>query len=185
MSSPRTERIYITGFMASGKSTVGPLLAAQLAYEFIDLDARIEAAEGKSIPEIFRVRGEQTFRSVERRELGIVSGKNRIVAATGGGAVTDPGSLAIMRGSGIMVYLEVPLDVLLRRLRGMKGRPMIAYPDGMPLDEAHLSERITSLLRVRGPLYRQSDIIVDAGLVSPVDTVAAILTLLHPLHARP
>ncbi|HEX7573818.1 MAG TPA: shikimate kinase [Bacteroidota bacterium] len=181
MNAPPALRIYITGFMGGGKSTIGPLLAARLGYEFVDIDALIEANEGKSVPEIFRERGEQDFRSLERHELGLLSTRDRIVVATGGGALTDQGSGEIIRGSGLLVYLQVPFEVLIARLRGRGGRPMIAADDGTPLGEDQLRERISSLLRTREPLYRKADVIVDAGSQSPGDTVSAILKSLGGL----
>jgi shikimate kinase len=181
MNAHPAVRTYITGFMGSGKSTVGPLLAAGLGYEFVDLDLLIEAGEGKAVPVIFREKGEQAFRLLERRELGLLSSRERIVVATGGGALTDQGSWEIMRGSGLIVYLEVPVEILVARLRGIRGRPMISAEDGTPLGDEQLRERISSLFRSREPLYRRADIVVDAGVQSPVDTVAAILKLLAVL----
>jgi shikimate kinase len=181
MTAPPALRIYITGFMGGGKSTVGPLIAASLGYEFVDLDSRIEANEGKSVPEIFRERGEQDFRSLERHELGLLSTRDRIVVATGGGALTDQGSREIIRSSGLLVYLQVPFEILIARLRGRRGRPMIAADDGTALGEEQLRERISSLLRSREPLYRRADIIVDAGSQSPALTVSAILKSLGAL----
>lgn len=185
MNPPPALRIYIAGFMGSGKSTIGPLLAASLRYEFVDLDAQIEANEGKAVPGIFRERGELDFRSLERRELGLLSTRDRIVVATGGGALTDKGSREIIRGSGLMVYLEVPVEILIARLRGRRGRPMIASDDGTPLGDEQLRERIISLFRSREPLYRRADIFVDAGFQSPVDTVSAILKSLGTLPGSP
>ena len=181
-ASDRAARIYITGFMGSGKSTVGPLLGASLGYAFIDLDTVIEAGEGKSIAEIFRGKGEQEFRALERSALRLLSARSNIVVATGGGALTDPGSLAIVRQSGLSVYLEVPVDALIARLRGRKGRPMISASDGSPLDPEELRDRITSLFLLREPVYRRADIIVDAASGSPRDTVAAILDALRVLR---
>jgi shikimate kinase len=184
MNAPPALRIYITGFMGCGKSTVGPLLAASLGAQFIDLDAVIEAKEGKTVPEIFREQGEPDFRNLERRELRLLSTRSGIVVATGGGALTDPGSWAIVQGSGVLVYLEVPLETLIARLRGRRGRPLIAAEDGTPLGDEQLRERITSLFRSREPLYRRADIIVDAGSRSPGDSVSAILASLHTLPGR-
>jgi shikimate kinase len=175
MTAPPALRIYITGFMGSGKSTVGPLIAARLGYEFVDLDALIEAHERKSVPEIFRERGEKDFRTLERHELGLLRTRERIVVATGGGALTDEGCREIILGSGLLVYLHVPPEILFARLRGRRGRPMIAADDGTPLGDEQLRERISSLLRSREPLYRQAGIVVDAGSQSPAGTVRAIL----------
>lgn len=185
MNAPRTDRfdrMYITGFMGSGKSTVGPLLAASLRYQYIDLDVVIEANEVKSISELFRERGEAGFRALERKELGIISARSGVVVSTGGGALTDAGSLSIIRESGVLVYLEVPPGILFTRLRGRTGRPMITAAGGTPLDDDQLRERIGSLLRIREPLYRRADIIVDSGTRSPGETVSAILKSLASLQ---
>lgn len=179
----RSERIFIAGFMGSGKSTIGPLLASALGRRFIDLDAVIEKKEGMSIPRIFTEKGEPAFRDMERRELLIIAGQRGVVVATGGGALTDEGSLAIVQRSGVLVYLEVSVDVLVERLRGMSGRPMIAAEDGTLLPGGKLRERVTSLLRSRENAYRLADIIVDAGALSPGGTVTAILASLRSLPA--
>jgi len=177
----RSLRVYVTGFMGSGKSTIGPLLASALGRRFIDLDAAIEEKEKTAIPRIFTEKGEPAFRALERRELLLLSAQSGIVVATGGGALTDPGSLDIVRQSGILVYLEVSVDTLVGRLRGMRGRPMIAAEDGSVLPEGELRERVSALLLARESAYRLADIIVDAGALSPGDTVSAILISLRSL----
>jgi shikimate kinase len=174
--------MYITGFMGSGKSTIGPLLAGSLAYRFVDLDLAVAAREGKDIPAIFRERGESEFRAMERDELLRLSTESGIVVATGGGTLGDPGSLAIVRGSGALVYLEVSPETLITRLRGMRGRPMIAADDGAPLDDQRLRGRIDALLLVREPVYRLADITVDAGSRTPGEIVASILESLRSLR---
>ena len=178
----RPGRIFITGFMGSGKSTIGPLLASALGVRFIDLDTVIEEKEGMAIPRIFMEKGEPAFRALERRELLLLSAQNGIVVAAGGGALPDPVSLAIVQRSGVLVYLEVSVDVLVGRLRGISGRPMIAAEDGSLLPDGKLRDRITSLLRSRENAYRMADIIVDAGAQSPAGTVSAIMASLRPLR---
>ncbi len=178
----RSVRIFITGFMGSGKSTIGPLLASALGRRFIDLDSVIEEKEGMAISRIFMEKGEPGFRRLERRELLLLSVQSGIVVATGGGALTDPGSLAIVQRSGVLVYLEISVDALVRRLRGMRGRPMIAAEDGSLLPDEQLRDRVTSLLRSRESAYRLADVIVDAGALSPAGTVSAILAALRSLR---
>jgi shikimate kinase len=129
-------------------------------------------------------KGEPAFRDLERRELLRISEQSGIVVATGGGALTDPGSLAIVRRSGLLVYLEVSVDTLAGRLRGMSGRPMIAAEDGSLLPDGKLRDRITSLLRSRESAYLKADVIVDAGAQSPEGTVSAIVASLRPLRAE-
>ncbi len=185
MNSPPSERparIYITGFMGSGKSTIGPLLAGRVAHRFVDLDLSVAEREGKEIPAIFRESGEREFRAMERRELLRLSTQSGIVVATGGGTLSDPESLAIVRGSGVLVYLEVSSGTLISRLHGMRGRPMIAADDGAPLDDDMLRERIASLLVLREPVYRLADITVDADSRTPGEIVSAILDSLRFLR---
>ena len=177
-------RIYITGFMGSGKSTVGPLLADALGYEFVDLDAVIEAKEGQTIPGIFRQRGEQEFRAIERREVTLLAAREKIVVATGGGALTSPATLSALRASGILVYLRVPVEALFERLRGVKGRPMIADGSGGALGDDDLRARISGLLDARERLYLEADITVDAAGQTPGETAAAIRAALTQGQAR-
>ncbi|HUI08909.1 MAG TPA: shikimate kinase [Bacteroidota bacterium] len=173
------ERIYITGFMGSGKSTVGPLLARGLGYQFIDLDAVIEEKEGRSIPELFDARGESEFRAIEQRELALLEVRERIVVATGGGALTNPSTLDVVRRSGTLLYLNVDQETLFKRLRGVRGRPMISDASGRPLSDDALRERIKSLFAEREPLYKSADIVVDGTSLTPEATVTSILTSLR------
>jgi len=172
-------RIFITGFMGSGKSTVGPLLARALGYEFVDLDAVIESKEGRTIPDIFSGRGEEAFRAIELREITLLGAREKIVVATGGGALTRGATLDALRGSGILVYLRVPAETLFERLRGVKGRPMIADTSGGSLDDDALRARISALLAVREPFYSRAHITVDAASQTPGQTSLAILRSLH------
>jgi shikimate kinase len=169
--------------MGSGKSTVGPLLADALGYEFVDLDAVIESKEGRTIPEIFTERGEKEFRAFEQRELALLETRERIVVAAGGGALTNPATLSALRRAGLLLYLRVPAETLFDRLRGVRGRPMISGASGLPLDDDALRGRIIELLAAREQSYRESDIVVDAAGQSPAETVAAVLAALNSRQA--
>jgi len=177
----RASRVYLTGFMGSGKSTVGPLLARALGFEFIDLDAVIEEKEGTTIPGIFSVRGEKEFRGIERRELALLGARGNMVVATGGGMLTDAASFDLVRSSGVLVYLRVSPGVLFERLRGVHGRPMISDAAGTPLPEHELRARIETLLSTRERNYLQAHIVVDTAGQSPADTVTSIVAALERL----
>jgi shikimate kinase len=158
----RRERVYVTGFMGSGKSTVGPILANAIGYEFVDLDRSIEIAEDLTIGEIFQSRGESFFRAREEEFLARYSRQSRLVVALGGGTLVDPVSFRIVASTGILLYLRVPPDLLMTRLRHRTDRPLLMDVDGQGLPEQRLRERIKQLYLSREPLYRQADVIVDA-----------------------
>src|SRR5262245_10307958 len=109
---PRRARpnVFLVGFMASGKSTVGRRLARLLDRRFVDTDAEIERAAGRSIRSIFARQGEKAFRRMEERAVTSASRLKDAVVAVGGGAVLHPASVARMRRSGRVIYLAVSAD---------------------------------------------------------------------------
>jgi shikimate kinase len=123
------KNIYLCGFMGCGKSTVGPALARLLNREFIDFDAYIEKQAGKKVRDIFRENGEQYFRSLEHAAANKISGMNGIVAATGGGTVLSAENVKVLKSSGVIVLIDVPLDVIAKRLEGDSSRPLLQKPD--------------------------------------------------------
>jgi shikimate kinase len=177
----RNRRIYIAGFMASGKSTVGPILANTLGFDFVDLDVRIAAAEGKSVREIFNNHGEAYFRQRERDEVGALSRREHVVVSLGGGTLLDPGSMEIVTTTGILIYLKVAAEIVLRRLRNKTDRPMVLGPDGNRLSEEELRQRILTLLAQREPLYARADVTVQADQEHLGLTVDRLVHALMPL----
>ena len=147
-------RILLVGFMASGKSTVGPLLAARLGWFFLDLDAVVSEEVGLRISEIFELRGEAFFREREHAAACRVLARDRCVLATGGGWPTVPGRLEDLDPSTASVWLDVPVEELLRRIRSSPGRrPLLEGPD--------LEARVRELVRDRLPFYRRAALTVD------------------------
>jgi Shikimate kinase len=118
-------RIFLVGFMCSGKSTVGKLLADRLGYTFWDIDQVIEEREGKSIEEIFRDEGEGYFRSLERKVLEEFLEKERIVVSTGGGLGANPTAMEKMKSAGLVVWLDLNFETFLRRCAHQEGRPLL------------------------------------------------------------
>ena len=147
---PRASRIYLTGFMGSGKSTVGPLLADRLGYEFLDLDGLIEERTGATIPQLFEEEGEESFRTWEARLLEEVSHRSGTVIALGGGALMAPANLMLAASTGTIIFLDVPPDELAARLSEADGRPLLDN-DG---------DKISQLLARRRPIYEKAHITV-------------------------
>ncbi len=174
-----TSNIYLTGFMACGKSTVGPLLARRLGYVFVDLDDEIEARVGKTIPALFEEVGEAGFRRREAEALRATAARERVVVALGGGALADEKNLRWVLRNGFVVYLEVSSGELARRLRSTGGeRPMLLDETGAPLSEATLHGRIEALLAQRRSFYEQAHIVVAADRW-PEEVVAATVRALQ------
>lgn len=121
--------IFLTGFMGAGKTTLGKALAKKLQCSFIDLDAQIESSQQRSISSIFAQEGEAAFRQMETDELKMVCKNEPAVIATGGGIVTREVNVSIMREAGTILFIDVPFDVLIKRLQGCNKRPLLKSDD--------------------------------------------------------
>ncbi len=163
--------VVLTGFMGTGKSTVGAALANLLNYDFIDTDTLIESEHGP-IPTIFADEGEARFREIERATARHLAERTELVISTGGGMMLDRRNETVLSATGRIVTLEVPPAEILRRVGNVSSRPLLDGPD----PEA----RIAELLAARAPSYRRFEA-VDAD--RPVATVAAsILDLLRTVQ---
>jgi shikimate kinase len=177
----RKGRVYITGFMGSGKSTIGPILANTLGYEFMDVDREIEKSEGMAVGEIFRTRGEEAFRQLERSTLERASAVPRIVVSLGGGTLTDPVNYARIHETGVLVYLKLSADEIFRRVQRRTDRPLLATENGERLPPDELRQRVERLLAEREPLYRSAHITIVPDTARIGHTVDRIARLLSPL----
>jgi shikimate kinase len=161
--------LCLAGFMGSGKTTVGTLLARQLAWRFVDLDERIEESAGLRIPEIFERLGEGTFRQIEADQLRAALGralehKEAVVLALGGGTYAQTGAPEFLRAAGVpVIWLDAAPDILLTRCMTMTGRPLFR-------DESSFR----ALYAQRLPSYQQADHRVDSS-GEPSRVVAEIL----------
>jgi shikimate kinase len=157
VSHPRQIRnLVLIGFMGTGKSTVGRLIARQLGLAFTDTDDRIEQMAGKTIPRIFAEDGEAAFRAMERRVVTELARLKDSVIATGGGLGANPDNLASLKAHALVVCLWATPEVIWSRVRRAPRRPLLQVPD--PLG------RIRELLAERTPAYRQADVLVYSGL---------------------
>ena len=141
--------VYLIGMMGAGKTTVGQLLAQKLKYVFFDSDALIVKAAGKSINEIFATSGESEFRQLESQVLSELSSYKKLVVATGGGIVLQRMNWSYLH-HGIVVWLDVPVELLWHRLQDDQTRPLLKDPD--PLG------KLESILAQREHLYDQADL---------------------------
>ena len=161
-SSNGSSRLFLTGFMGAGKSTVGPLVADRLGYTFIDLDEAIADRAEQPIAALFET-GEDAFRALESTLLREVSQQEEVVVATGGGALASEPNLGVAQRAGVVVYLRVSVDALAHRLAGTATeRPLLQDGAGHPLQGDALRERIQALLDQRRLRYEQADVIADA-----------------------
>lgn len=156
--------IFLTGFSGSGKSTIGPLLANSLGYEFVDLDQTIEKGTGKTITQIFAEDGEEYFRNLEMQTLQAFIAKNDMVISLGGGVLENDHSYALIHECGTMVYLKSPVKILARRLCNKTDRPLLKGEKGRILSREEIEEKITTILTKRKPRYESADITVDTDI---------------------
>jgi shikimate kinase len=164
MMCPAAKRnIILCGFMATGKSSVGKRLAALVSYDFLDLDAAIEADAGVSIPEIFSSHGEPAFRTLESRMVDRVAGMTGFVIAAGGGTIVNPQNLEKLKRSGVVITLTADIPTIVRRIGSGDDRPMLREGDRL--------ERIRMLMEQRADAYAKADIILDTSSLS-IDEVA-------------
>jgi shikimate kinase len=164
---PAVRRIVLTGFMGSGKTTVGPLLAERLGWRFVDVDDVIEAEAGVTIADLFARDGEPSFRDREHETIARLATGDALVLALGGGAIerAETRSLLLKTPGSLLVHLEVQLATTLARCGGTEhSRPVLA-------DQANLANRY----RRRLPLYRTAHISIPVDALTPEEVAVAIL----------
>ena len=154
--------VILTGFMGTGKSTIGRLVATRLGCGFVDMDILIEAREGRIISRIFAESGEAYFRRLEAdlcRELAARSG---LVIATGGGALVPEQNLRVMESSGLVICLDCDPETLWQRIGQNEDRPMLAARDSGRFD------RLAALLAKRAPAYGRIKDHLDVTQLTPL-----------------
>jgi shikimate kinase len=160
----KTDKIYLVGFMAAGKSTVARALAARLGWQVQDVDELIEARERRTVAELFARQGEPYFRSVEREILKLIVPLRHTVVATGGGTFVDAENRAAINLDGLSIWLDVPLEQVIARLPADGRRPLAADRTGM--------ER---LYQMRRAAYQQAHLRLDASHAEVPELVEQIL----------
>ena len=163
--------VVLIGFMGTGKTSVGRMLAQRLKRTFVDVDKKIEQAEGVSITEIFHARGEVEFRQIEQEMIARVSRYNHSVIATGGGAVLMKENIARLRKNGVIIALTAAPEVIVARTARRGGRPLLECADP--------AQAVKELMLQRAELYRQADCTFDTSIHSPQQVVEDIVIFLR------
>jgi shikimate kinase len=158
--------IVLIGFMGTGKTTVGKLLATELDFQFVDADALIESKAGKSITQIFQSEGEGYFRKLEASLAEELAAGDHQVIATGGGFVLNSKNILVFKPQGLIIALKASTQSIYERIRAEKHRPLLAVSD--PLT------RIRQLLLEREPYYQKADWTIDTDGKIPADLVREI-----------
>lgn len=166
----RTPGIYLVGFMACGKTTVGKHLADELGWAFADLDMDIEAQQGISIAEIFDTRGEQDFRMIEsaeiRKRVRDVERGHPLVLALGGGAFVQRDNFELLQENGVTIWLDCPFPIVSARVERARHRPL-----------ARDAELFQQLYHERRSVYEQSQFRIEIADDNPAPVIASILKL--------
>ncbi|MGO9379336.1 MAG: shikimate kinase [Dissulfurispiraceae bacterium] len=161
------KNIVLTGFMGTGKTEVGRVLAQRLGYVLIDVDEEIEKEQKIKIADIFSRYGELSFRDIESIMIKKLAQLNRVVISTGGGAVLRQENIDCLRAKGIIVYLTASAETIFDRTKGSNDRPLLLVDD--PLG------KIKELLAFRQPFYQKSDVAVDTEGKTPVEVAEEII----------
>ena len=163
----KSENVILIGFMGTGKSTIGRLLAEKLGYMFTDTDKRIVEEQGVSIAELFNRLGELAFRGIEQDVLRRVIAKGHQVIATGGGAVLSKANRETMLQGGFVVALKADQATIIKRVSGDSARPLL---------QGGVEERVAFLLEERKHAYDFADHIIDTSKFSPQQVVELIIS---------
>jgi shikimate kinase len=161
--------IVLVGFMGTGKSVAGKILARKLGRDFLELDEIIEKREGVSIKEIFEKKGEPYFRQLEKEAVREASKKKGIVISAGGGVIVDQENFRNLKKGGMIICLEASPDLILKRTKNKTCRPLLNVPDP--------KKKIEELLEKRAPYYRKADFCIDTDSLSVDEVVEKIMGL--------
>jgi shikimate kinase len=164
----KTDKIYLVGFMAAGKTTLAQALARRLGWRAEDVDQLIEARERRTVAEIFARDGEPYFRSVERQVIWALLPQRHTVIATGGGTFIDAETRAAIAADGVSVWLDVPFEVLLNRIPADGRRPLAA--DRVQMAMLYESRRLA---------YQQAQIRLDASRARAEELVEQLIEQLE------
>ena len=158
--------LALVGFMGTGKSTIGRVVAEHLQFGFVDTDDLIEERLGRSISDIFAREGEAAFRQYEKHALEGLSRQRHLVIAAGGGLAADPANMESLKAHALVFWLVASPETILERVQTQTHRPLLQGPDPLA--------KIRALLAAREPAYRQADVFIHSGLRAPREVAQQI-----------
>ena len=162
------KNIILIGFMATGKTTIGEMLAKKIKYTFIDTDNYIIKKVNMSIADIFTTYGEDYFRALEKELMYKIIGEDQMVVSTGGGLVVDEQCFNMIKQMGIVVALEAPFNIIWGRLKDCSSRPMVLKHNSI--------ESMRELYDKRLPIYHKADYVISTESKTPKEVVNSILS---------
>jgi shikimate kinase len=168
VNQPRhIHNLALVGFMGTGKSSVGRIIADALQFEFVDTDVLIEAQSGQTVSDIFAKAGEPVFRQLEEQIVGQLVSRQKIVISTGGGLVMNPCNLTSLKTHALVICLWASAETIWERVRSQTHRPLLQTPDPLA--------KIQQMLAERGPIYRKADVLIHTGLRSPREVALQVV----------
>jgi len=169
--------LALIGFMGTGKSSVGRLVAEQLRFDFLDTDHEIETRSGKTISDIFAQNGEPAFRALEAQLVAELAIRQQTVIATGGGLPTNPANLQSLKQHALLVCLWASPEKIFERVREQTHRPLLHDPDPLA--------KIRALLATREPFYRQADVLLNCEFRSIREVAQQVILQFRMAAPRP
>lgn len=166
------KNIVLIGFMGTGKTTIGRLLATRLGCPFVDSDQKVENENSMTIREIFELHGEGYFRQKEKDVIAKISRYNNVVIATGGGAVLSSENMKRLKKKGIIIALTASIETILERTKWRNTRPLL-------VDFLDHQQTVDKLLSERGELYQKADFCIDTSTNSPQYVITEIMLFLR------
>jgi len=157
-SDRRIVNLALIGFMGTGKTSVGRLVAEQLRFGYLDTDELIQSRTGRTITDIFAKDGEPAFRALEHQVTGELSTRERTLIATGGGLPTNPANLASLKQHALVVCLWASPEKIWERVKNQTHRPLLQGTDPQ--------KKIRDLLEAREQFYRQADVLINTDIRS-------------------
>ncbi|HAC15590.1 MAG TPA: hypothetical protein DCE78_06555 [Bacteroidetes bacterium] len=172
-------KIVLCGFMGSGKSHIGRLVAEKLGLKFYDLDTLIQKDQGLRIAEIFSNYGESKFREIERSLLLSNLGDEQRILSLGGGSLSDQNIVDLIKSENILIFISPPLDEIVKRIHGKKKRPLVMDESGQPKSINQLKIDLKALYDQRYVYYSQANIILQTDPEwDPIRSAEELISLL-------